>query len=205
MGRRLIDITGKVFGKWTVIEHMRDEKWLCRCECSRLRPVRSSILRSGGSKGCMKCRKSGRETHGLYNDPDRPYYIWQSMLNRCENLNHKQYKHYGGRGIFVCERWHDIKLFWEDMGSRPSKSYSIDRIDNNDGYSPDNCRWATQKEQSRNTRRNVYLEVNGVKKIITEWAEEMNVKTGTIWNRLRSGWSEQDAVLKPVATSKGVK
>ena len=101
------------------------------------------------------------------------------MLSRCNNPKNQSFKHYGGRGIKVCERWHDLKLFYEDMGDMP-ESRSIDRIDVNGDYTPENCRWANSNQQGRNKRNNRILEYNGEKKCLTEWAETLNIKVDTL-------------------------
>lgn len=125
--------------------------------------------------------------------------VYYAMVHRCTNKNHHKYKDYGGRGITVCARWlESFKNFYEDMGERPSMDHSLDRIDNNEGYSIDNCRWATPKEQSRNQRSNRILEAFGKSQCLVEWAEELGIPTSTLDSRLnKRGWCVTKALLLP--------
>lgn len=117
-------------------------------------------------------------------------------MNRCYDQKNMAYKNYGGRGIVVCERWHNILSFIEDMGEKP-KSLSLDRIDNDGPYSPENCRWATQKQQARNTRTNLFVEIGGVSRTLAEWSEVSGISYGCLQGRLYRGWEPND-ILKPV-------
>lgn len=133
----------------------------------------------------------------------RPEYnAWQAMRARCLNPNHPAYKNYGGRGITVCDEWlgpGGKARFLADMGPRPSPEHSLDRINNDGPYCKDNCRWATQKQQCNNTRRNHRITIDGVTRTVTEWAEFRGLKLITLHFRLaRRGWSERDAVMLPV-------
>jgi hypothetical protein len=121
------------------------------------------------------------------------------MLERCENKKHVHFANYGGRGVSVCEKWKSFDGFFEDMGVRP-EGKTLDRIDSDLGYCKSNCRWATRIEQSRNRRSSRFLVIDGVSKSIAEWAEEKNaVNEKTIHTRLASGWSDTDAVFRPVS------
>lgn len=126
------------------------------------------------------------------------YNCWKNMLCRCNDKNHASYKNYGGRGIFVCKRWGSFSSFLEDMGSKPI-GYSLDRINNDEGYSKNNCRWATIKEQANNCRKNRYIEINGLRLSVSQWAERTGARTSTLFSRLRTGKSEYDSIMKPVA------
>ena len=124
------------------------------------------------------------------------YFSFKSIFHRCNNPKNLKYKHYGGRGIGICERWSErdgFLHFLEDMGERPPK-HSLDRIDNEKGYSPENCRWATTKEQSNNRRSTRKIEFNNKTQSVQEWADEVNINRATIINRLNSGWSIEDAL-----------
>lgn len=121
------------------------------------------------------------------------YAVWSGMMQRCGNKNHKQYPFYGDRGIKVCERWLNFENFYADMGDRP-KDKSIDRIDNNKGYSPENCRWATRTEQTRNRSITIKAKINGVEKTLGEWCEHFDVRYSTYFNRRRRGYSLIDAL-----------
>jgi hypothetical protein len=129
---------------------------------------------------------------GLF-DLTHTYDIWQAMRSRCTKPHNPKYHRYGGRGITVCERWQDFKNFLADMGERP-EGMQLDRKDNDGPYSPDNCRWATPQEQMNNTSFNVFIEHDGRKLTISQWARELNIKPNTIVTRLRRGWQSVDAL-----------
>lgn len=119
-------------------------------------------------------------------------------MRRCTNPRAANYHKYGGRGITVCARWLDVRNFVADMGERPPGT-SLDRIDSEKGYSPDNCRWATPTTQNRNRSCTTVLTVAGCEKPLTAWAAQYGIQPGTIRARLRSGWSDEEAVTRPVA------
>jgi len=127
------------------------------------------------------------------------YRIWTSMMARCFNSGNSAYHDYGARGITVCERWLKFENFYADMGERP-EGKTLDRIDNDKSYSPNNCRWASVKEQSRNKRSNVWISFNGKRQVMTDWARETGIPPATLKYRLDSGWSIEKAL-----TTKGRK
>lgn len=129
-----------------------------------------------------------RETnHGMCKSSE--YYTWSSMGNRCNNKNDPSHYRYGGRGISICKRWQKFKNFYEDMGDKPAPGYSIDRIDNNGNYEPDNCRWATVAQQANNQRTNVLIEHNGKTQNMKQWSSELGINYQTLVSRFKNGWS----------------
>src|SRR5450631_1787951 len=201
--RRVIDRVGQRFSRLVVLERVENDKhrlWRCLCDCGNTTVADTANLANGHTRscGCLVKDKASENftTHGLTNTPE--HRTWMSNNNRCNNENDKQYVDYGGRGIHICERWISFKNFLEDMGKKPSPQYSIDRIDNELGYSKENCRWSTAKTQANNRRSNKYLVVDGVKKTLMEWSEHYQLSYSMIQDRLRDGWSDEDAVkIKP--------
>lgn len=155
------DLTGRVFGRLTVISQAKGSYWKCQCQCGS-KPIETEASRLiGGSRiscGCARIewRKSGKSQlrHGAYRNrtPTPEYVSWSQMKARCLNPKHPRFAEWGGRGITVCDRWLMFDNFISDMGNKPTRDHSIDRIDNDRGYSLDNCRWATRSQQSRNKR-----------------------------------------------------
>lgn len=192
------DLSNRTIGEWFVLGWLGNGRWLCRCSCGVLYSRYGTQLKL--SARCLRCSNTKRAIHGLYGDKLRPSKVWRSMILRCDNENCSGFKDYGGRGIKVCERWYSIVAFYEDMGPRPSVKHSIDRIDNDGNYEPGNCRWATQKEQALNKRTTKRLTINGITKTQCEWAEEVKVKSYLITNRLKSGWTVEEAVMTPINT-----
>ncbi len=191
MNSTLIDLTGKRFGKLLVLKRA-DSKcnpvmWVCKCDCGNELSIRGGHLREG-QKQCRKCQpKNNNITHGLYGHP--LYTTWVMMRQRCQNPKSISYPNYGARGIKVCVRWEQFENFILDMGMPPSQLHTLDRINNDGDYEPMNCKWATLKEQQRNTRFNRVLVYNNESKSASEWAEKLSIKVGTILNRLKLGWS----------------
>jgi hypothetical protein len=141
-----------------------------------------------------------REYHGMRHTSE--YRSWRMMKNRCCNPKAKDFHHYGGRGIKVCNRWQrSFKAFLEDMGAKPSIKHSVERIDNNKGYSKQNCKWATYAQQSLNKRGIVFVEFNGERLCVSHWEKRFGFAKGTIASRIRvSGWSIERALTTPTKT-----
>ena len=198
---KMIDISGKKFGRWTVIQKDKSDKagiavWLCRCDCGKESLISGNSLRSGNSIscGCFRKENPNHKTHGQ--SETKVYLVWRSMIARCYNKNVIAYKDYGGRGISVCDKWRDsFENFISDMGLPPPK-HTIERKNNNGNYEPENCLWASYKVQANNRRGNRIIVINGISKTMSQWSEEYGVKVGTIWSRLKNGWSPELAVFK---------
>ncbi len=191
---KLIDLTGRKFGGWTVLNRAssakRQTRWKCRCACGKIRLCSGGNLRGGLSLQCKVCSnraKAAKATrHGMSNT--RLYYAWFGMIQRCENPANKSYAYYGRRGITVCERWHRFEDFYADMGDRPP-GYTLDRKDNDGPYCKENCRWVSRKTQMRNTRTNRFVTFNGQRRTVAEWAEVQGGNSRTLWDGLkRHGW-----------------
>lgn len=134
--------------------------------------------------------------HGLYRSPE--YAAWRDMRSRCQRESHPFFKDYGGRGIKVCDRWQDFAAFYADVGPRPGRGYSLDRIENDKGYEPGNVRWATPTTQGQNTRRNHLVEVGGEMVCLAEACRRIGIKRATVSQRLFKGWPIERALHEPV-------
>lgn len=137
-----------------------------------------------------------KERHGMRHTPE--YEVWKAMRARCESQHNKDFRHYGGRGISVCERWGLFSAFISDMGRRPSQNHQIERLDNDGNYDPSNCVWATKADQANNNRRNVFLEFGGISLSLTEWSRRVGLIRSTLQHRINSGWSVGKALTHPV-------
>lgn len=212
---RSIDLTGQKFGRLTVIELAPREgsafaRWACICDCGAEKVVRGQHLRSGtiSSCGCYqrecasKMGKSGngRITHGegSFKRQSPEYTSWRSMIERCRSPNSTGWHRYGGRGISVCDRWHSFENFLADMGRKPSPHHSIDRIDNDGNYEPENCRWATNAEQLYNRSCTRRIEYRGQSLTIMEASRISGLPSPTIKRRVLLGWDPIDVIEKPL-------
>lgn len=134
-------------------------------------------------------------THGMTNT--KTFQVWRHMRQRCRLPTIKGFKNYGGRGIAVCDRWQNFENFLVDMGERPP-GMQLDRIDNELGYFPENCRWATPLQNANNRRSSRFIEVNGQRQTLSQWAAQLGVTRDVVRNRLLMGWTEEAAVTKPL-------
>lgn len=186
-----IDMTGQKYGRLTVVERVQVKKWrvhwLCQCDCGNKVVVESSNLRNGNTQSCG-CYQRDRTseasaTHRMFGT--RIYRIWRHIKNRCLNKKEDNYKHYGGRGIKVCEEWLQFEPFmaWA-LSHGYADNLTIDRIDVNGNYTPENCRWASVQEQHYNKRNTRFIVFNGEKRSIAEWANIIGVKYATLYRRL---------------------
>ena len=201
------DITGQKFGRLTAIECVgRDRQrmalWKCRCECGNYIVTRGTGLRYGSTKSCGCLRyeraKDACTTHGL--SGKRLYKIWLNMKSRCFNSNTPKFKNHGGRGITICKEWLSFKAFYGwAITSGYRDDLTLDRINNNGDYSPENCRWATYAEQALNSRNNHLLTHKGKTQPMTLWADEIGMKFSTLHARIADyGWTVEDALETPV-------
>ena len=199
-----IDITGQRHAHLTVLRcaerYTKNGKllWECQCDCGKIVTIRARDFHVNQSCGCLK--KSligdGNRTHGMSKHP--AYGVWHSMVQRCTEPTHQAWKNYGGRGIQVCERWlHSFENFWEDMGSAWKKGMELDRINNMEGYSPENCRWTTRKVNARNKRVNRVVDSCYGRMCLGELSERCGIRENTLHYRLTHGWPEKSLHLKP--------
>lgn len=198
-----IDMIGKQFGKLKVLE---ENGYLgpflafkCQCDCGATTTVRGPSLRSGNTTSCGCVHKAMvgelNKKHGQRHTTE--YSIWQNMMTRCTNEKSNCFYRYGGRGITVCDEWRDFQGFYADMGDKP-EGMTLDRIDNNGPYSKDNCRWATSKEQARNTRRSQIVEFNNKKQCLKDWADEVGLAYNTLRKRfVIYNWPFEKAITTP--------
>lgn len=196
--RRLIVSNGDVFGRWTVVREAEKvgpwRNFECECECGTLRTVAMNNLRRGLSRSCGCLRDEVRptihSTHGATRGGKlTPEYVaWRNARSRCYRPTDGNRHSYAERGITVCERWlHSFEAFLADMGMKPTPGHSIDRIDNDGPYSPENCRWATRKEQARNKQANVWIAYNGEKRLMVDVVEQLGVSYNSFRRRYYHG------------------
>lgn len=191
-----------VFGRLKVIQKVNSTEWRCVCKCGKTVVVKGHKLLSGNTKSCGCLKRSvlgdATRTHGKANSrltgySNRAYGAWQAMRDRCSNSNRKDYYRYGGRGIKVCKRWEKFENFLKDMGE-PAPGLTLDRINNDIGYKPSNCRWATRKEQSHNSTAIRFITIGKITKPLKQWLEHFNISKDTFYRRTRRGLTEQQAL-----------
>ncbi len=207
------DYTGMRFGRLTVLEPTDERKkpgnnvyWLCKCDCGNIIKVPTSEFRVNArtkSCGCLGREKLQKRntTHG--GSRDRLYTVWMSTRRRCYDEKLKEYKNYGKRGIKVCEyfeKYENFKKWAMENGYVPTAKYgecTLDRIDTSKGYCPENCRWVSLKEQENNRRNNTRVTYNGETKTITQWEQKFGMTKGLLRDRLKRGWTVEDAINRP--------
>lgn len=212
---KLIDLTGQRFGKWTVLRlgemHPVGSKgkmrhfWVCQCDCGTIREVSGDNLRGGQSLccGCAGNEKTiARSTkHGFARRGKKShiYNVWNNMLDRCTNANNERFSYYGGRGIGVCSEWYDFTTFHEwAIKSGYKENLSIDRIDVNGNYEPDNCRWVPWEVQANNTRANIRITLGRITHSLADWCRAFNLNYHIVESRRQRGWSDYDALFTPL-------
>lgn len=194
----LKDISGMTFGKLTVksFSEIKNGKayWLCSCDCGTEKVIVGTSLRKGTTKSCGCLMVEVAKTHGKCGT--KTYEIWKTMVQRCTNPNNKRYPRYGGRGITVSESWRDYANFLRDMGEKPD-GLSIDRIDNDGPYCKENCRWADDFTQARNTSKNRYIEFAGERLCLSQWAARIGINKRSLIARLASQMPLEKALQPP--------
>lgn len=173
--------------------------WLCKCDCGNEIEAASHDLRKSHTQscGCLQKQRASESsrTHGMSRSLE--HRIWSGMKTRCYNAKHQSYNGYGSRGIKVCERWHDFSNFLADIGTAPSPSHTIERIDVNGDYEPSNCRWLHKSDQAKNTRRSIKLTMDGITKGPEEWAPLVGISAWAIRERVKHGWPDHEALTVP--------
>lgn len=204
---------GSIYGQLTTLFRVSDtgpQYWLCKCSCGAETIVRGYLLKCGRTKSCGHLRKTvpaARTKHGASRKSGRTseYGTWKAMKARCYNVRNKRYANYGGRGIIVCEKWlNSFTDFLQDVGYRPGKEYTLDRINNDGNYEPGNVRWATQTQQQRNRTVARQLTINGVTKPLAEWAEEYDIPPAIVRQRIdREGLNPLQALSYKRTSKRG--
>ena len=165
-----------------------------KCRCGKIKEIDYYSVITNRILSCG-CINKGNTSHGNYRTPE--YNSWADMLQRCNNINNKNYKNYGARGIVVCDSWKVFENFLNDMGKKPDTSYTIERIKNNEGYNKENCKWATRKEQGNNRRNNKFITIEGRTQTLQQWADENKISEKVVRDRLKLKWNIKDAIFTP--------
>ena len=204
-GMTVKDRTGQRYGRLTVLwreeNHIEPSgavraRWRCRCDCGNGTTVTGHALAKSAIQSCGCAVLEKPIKHGM--SRSRTYRQWAAMLQRCHNKKNSNYPYYGGRGITVCASWSDFTVFLSDMGECPD-GLSIDRIDNQRGYEPGNCRWVTPRVQGNNRRDNIHATFNGQTLTMAEWARVAGLRKETFLNRIKRGWDIERALTEPVS------
>lgn len=201
---RVIPLIGLRFGALVPIARAGSQRryamWLCACDCGQQVTVRSDHLLYGVKKACQINNHRWRvpKPPGVTTKYRSEFKSWEHMRRRCNDPKEKTYANYGGRGIKVCARWGKFANFIADMGPKPSPKHTIDRKNNNGNYTPKNCWWATPRQQSRNTRRSVFVRYEGKRVLLCDLVEQLGLNRQMVYGRLKIGWSLKDALSLPV-------
>ena len=210
MPKPKLSLLGQRFGHLTVIRARGSDGhhtlWEVRCDCGGVSVKVGAELRKKTRFCSHKCPllvtrlRNERTTHSMSRHP--VFAVWRSMLSRCGNPKHRAYKNYGGRGIGVCSRWMTFEVFWDDMRQGYKPGLTLDRVDNDAGYSKENCRWATHKTQARNRRNNVVIATPAGRMTAAEASDLFGIRRSTIFYRIRRGWPEHLLLIKPNPTNR---
>ena len=200
-----LDLTNQKFNRLTVLElsDKRGKKvmWKCRCDCGNITFVETCNLRGNRTKSCGCYKMDGLLSRSTKHNQrhTKLYEVWKGIKQRCLNSNHKAFKNYGGRGISICDEWKDnFSSFYNwAMQNGYSDELSIDRINNDGNYEPNNCRWVDRKTQANNTRTNHFITYNNETHTIAEWSRILNIKYSVILYRLHHNWSIEKTFTTP--------
>lgn len=204
-----IDLAGQKFGRLTAVRYgyfsRRSQSWECVCDCGAVTEASSNALRTGRHRSCgceahektaARSTKHGWASNSARRDgkPPGEYSVWATMLARCRNPAAVGYEKYGALGVSVCERWYSFACFIEDMGPRPTSRHTIDRIDNDGNYEPENCRWATYTQQARNKSNNVLATIDGLTLTMKAWSEKLPFAYQTAIAYVGQGMTPEESV-----------
>ena len=213
MAKNVPSLVGERFGRWIVLDKAEKGKsgeiqYLCRCDCGNERIIRRTSLTTGNSKSCgCLSRDVAVKSNTKHGDTDkRLYRIWAGIIQRCcNNRNRYEWEKYGGRGICVCDEWKQYEAFRDwSLANGYNDNLSIDRIDPNGNYCPENCRWATSYQQANNKRTSKFITFNGKTATVKEFADEYDIAYSCLYARLRNGWSVEKALLTPAKQIKKI-
>lgn len=208
MARSPRNPTGERFGRLLVLSLNENRSglyvWNCVCDCGARCTATTTGLNSGDTKscGCLRVEVSRRRMtkHGLSGVPE--FIVWKGMKQRCDGVNGKSFQRYGGRGIRYCPEWTDFGAFYADMGPRPSREHSLERLDNDGNYEPGNCEWATRSEQRNNTSQGLAIMTLGDRsQSMKKWADELGANYSALRKRRQQGWSDYEALTRPYRRS----
>lgn len=204
---KLLQLSGMKFGRLRCVklDSIKKNKahWFCICSCGNRVVVLGVHLKNGHTRSCGCLHKesiisrSFKHGHSRVGSKTKTYTTWLSMLDRCRNPKNSHFHNYGGRGIKVCERWKSFKKFLEDMGEKPSNNFSLERINNDADYCPENCKWILLSDQAKNTSKNkkiIYKEI--LYPTIMELARKFNINHNLIYGYLRRGYTIEETMFK---------
>jgi len=218
--KKMPDLTGHKFGRWLVLGMTSSKRkcgdkmtnrqlCMCVCECGTKKDITPAELNRGTTLSCGCARSELKRAMSKYGGKSvtytAEYTSWRHMMDRCYNVNNSRYKDYGNRGITVCERWHDFENFFADMGERP-QDFTLERINNDGEYCPENCKWASKVDQARNKRNNHNIAYEGRTQCVAAWEEELGLGSGVIKARINkySDPDIQDVLFAPLKSPKTI-